>query len=43
MAADLRYLKISGFYGPLHGDLKGRATGPFRWTNGGEAVSPAAG
>src|SRR6218665_1747485 len=29
--------------GPLHGDLKGRATGPFRRTSGGEAESPAAG
>ena len=38
-----RDLEISGYHGPLHGDLKGRATGPFRRTSGGEAVSPAAG
>jgi len=40
MAADLRDLHL-GLARPLHGDLKGRATGPFRRTSGGEGLSPA--
>src|SRR6218665_27790 len=39
----IQRFKNLGYHGPLHGDLKGRATGPFRQTSGGEAVSPAAG
>ena len=43
MAADFKDLNISGYHGPLHVDLKGRATGPFRQTSGDEGVLPAQG